>query len=58
MSLASVKVASTLKTIGANCFKNNKELASFIFSDANGLKKIETDAFYGCAKLTSIPTVA
>lgn len=58
LSLASVKVASTLKKIGANCFKNNKELASFIFSDANGLKEIGADAFYGCAKLTSVPTVA
>ncbi len=54
--LVSVTVCSSLKTIGANCFKNDKALESFVFSDSNGLVTVGQDAFYGCDSLTVAPS--
>ena len=56
--LVSVTVCSALKTIGANCFKNDKALTSFVFSDSNGLVTVGKDAFYGCDSLTAVPSKA
>lgn len=56
--LVSVTVCSSLKTIGANCFKNDKALESFVFSDSNGLVTVGQDAFYGCDSLTVTPSKA
>lgn len=47
-NLVSVKVCSALKIIGQNCFKNDSALASFTFSNENGLEIIASDAFFGC----------
>lgn len=53
--ITSVKVTSTLTSIEARAFDGCTALASFTFTDSNGLENVSVSAFDGCTSLESKP---